>query len=136
MPRVASGRAKGTRSLLSELAEPGQFEDGPGVLVGVVPVRMTQERANHHVVEHRHILERRRYLEGSANAGNRVDLRRRAGHVLAIEHDLARGDRHVACDAIEEGRLAGPVRTDQTDDIAGIDGQIGAGDSAETAESF
>ncbi len=64
------------------------------------------------------------------------DLRRGVGQVLAIEHNLAGGDRHVARNTIEEGRLACPVRTDQANDIAGIDGEIGARDGAETAESF
>ena len=48
-------------------------------------VRMAQERADHHVVENGHVLERRRHLEGAPDAEPRMLFRRGARHVGAVE---------------------------------------------------
>ena len=44
--------------------------------------------------------------------------RLRAAAVAAVERDLALGRDVQAGEAVEEGRLAGAVRADQTDDLA------------------
>jgi hypothetical protein len=94
-------------------------------------VRMAQERADHDVLEHRHVLEGRRHLEGAADAEPGVLLGRRARDVDAVEAATrARRSAAIAGEAVEEGRLAGAVRADQADDLALLDGQIGAVDRA------
>ena len=47
-----------------------------------------------------------------------------AGDVAALEHDLARGRRHLAGQHLEEGGFAGAVRTDHAAQLAMIDGEI------------
>ena len=55
---------------------------------------IAQEGADHHVVEHRHGLERQRHLEGAGDAEARALLRRQRGDVAALEmHGAARSDR-------------------------------------------
>src|SRR5579875_508711 len=104
------------------------------MLACVVAVRMAKERADHDVVEYRHVLEGGRQLEGPPDADARMDLGRGTRDVSSIENDLARRDRHVAGKTIEECRLACAVWTDQSHDFTLFDGKIGAGNRTEAPE--
>ena len=71
-------------------------------------------------------------------------LRRQVGDVLAFEQHLAGGREQIAGQAIEEGRLAGAVRSDQAENIAllqrhrcridGLEAAEGLGDVARFKE--
>src|SRR6185437_10418822 len=87
------------------------------------------------VFEDRHVLERRRHLEGAPDAEARMRFRRESRHVGAIKHDTAGRRLEIARDAVEEGRLAGAVRADQADDLAGLDCEVGVLERHEAAES-
>ena len=69
-------------------------------------------------------------------ASLRMCFGRGAGEVLAVEHDPPAARHGLAGEAIKKSRLAGAVRANEPDDVALIDGQIGAGDGAEFAELF
>ena len=119
---LAPGRAERARARRScRSFEPDQLEHLQRMRARVAAMRMAQERADHHVVEHGHVLERRRHLEGAPDAEPRVLLGRGARHVGAVERDAAGGRQRVAGEAVEEGRLAGAVRADQADDLALVD---------------
>ena len=78
------------------------------------------------VLEHRHVLEGRRHLEGAADAGARMHLRRGARDDRRRRTVTRAGGRHgIAGETIEEGRFAGAVRPDQADDLAFRDRKIG-----------
>ena len=72
--------------------------------------------ADHDIFEQRHFLEYANILEsaGDATLGNLV--RRHLADVFAIKNDLARGGTQQAGNQIEDGSLAGAIRTDQTKD--------------------
>ena len=111
-PGVPSERAGLVR------AQAGQFDDAARLIARIVAVRMAQEGADHHIMKHAHVLEGGRHLEGAADAGACMRLRRRPSQVHAIEDDAAGGRHGFAGEAVEERRLAGAVRADQTDDLA------------------
>src|SRR5690606_4887892 len=50
-------------------------------------------------------------------------VHRFAGDVAAVEHDAAGVGRHQADDHVETGGLAGAVRAEQADDLAGVERQ-------------
>jgi hypothetical protein len=112
----------------------GEFKDGARFVARVVAVRMAQEGADHHIVDDAHIGKCGRHLKGAADAGARMRFRRRAREVLAVEDDSPTARHGLAGEAIEKGRLAGAVRTDQPDDVTLVDGEIGAGHGAKLAE--
>jgi hypothetical protein len=96
--------------------------------------RWRRNAPTHHIVEDGHILERRRHLERAPDARARMHLRGRARHVDTVEQHAARRGHRIAGKAIEEGGLAGAVGTDQPDDLAFRDGEIGAPHRQKTAE--
>src|SRR5262249_45157349 len=95
---------------------------------------VAEESANHHIVEHRHILERGRHLEGAPDACARMRLCGGAREVDTVEQHAARRRHRVAGKAIEEGGLAGAVGTDQPEYRAFGPGEIRAPPRQETAE--
>ena len=131
---LASRRAERARPLIA--AQSGQLDDATGLIAGIVAMRMPQERADHHVLQHRHVFERDRHLEGATDAGAGMNGRPGTGHVLAVEDDAAGGRQGLAGEAIEEGRFAGAVRADQADDLVLVHGEIGARHRKEAAERF
>jgi hypothetical protein len=54
-------------------------------------------------------------------AGREHLARRRAGEILALELDPARGERQQAADRLQRRRLAGAVRADERDELAFAD---------------
>ena len=99
-------------------------------------MRGAQERADHHVLQHRHAFEGLRHLEGARQPELRPRLRRHAGDVVAFEQHLARGRHEIAGQAIEEGRLAGAVRPDQAENVALLQRHAGGIDRLEAAKGF
>src|SRR5262249_3000250 len=86
------------------------------------------------VLERRHLLEQADVLERTTDAALRRRVRRLAADVLTVEDDPA-GRRLVdAGDHVEEGRLAGPVRADQTEDRTGGDREVDVVDGDEAPE--
>ena len=67
---LAAGRAERARALVQRAGSARPVRARPWrARAHRSAVRMAQERADHHVVEHRHVLERRRHLEGAPDAG-------------------------------------------------------------------
>jgi len=80
---LSSRRAERAGALIA--AQAGHFDDAAGVIARVVAMRVAQERADHHVVKHRHVLERGRHLEGAPDAGARMRFGRGASDIRAVE---------------------------------------------------
>ncbi len=77
---LASGRAERTGALRALVAQARSVRRSAArVFARVAAMVMAQKRADHHVLEHGHVLERRRHLEGAADAGACVRLRPRRG---------------------------------------------------------
>src|SRR5262249_49128575 len=77
-----------------------------------------QHRADHDVFENGERGEHANDLKRSRDPAQRYRFRRKPDDVLATKCDGAFGRRIVACDAVEERRLARAVGADQTDDLA------------------
>jgi hypothetical protein len=129
---LASRRTERPRRLFRMKA--GQFDDAKRLFARIVAMRMAQERANHHIMQDAHVLERGRHLKSSPDAGTRAGFGRGARDIRAAEHDRARSRHGLASKTIEEGRFSGAVGADQPDDLAFVHRQIGARDGAEFAE--
>src|SRR5262249_18641911 len=99
-------------------------------------MRMAQIGADHHILQHSHVLEGSGHLEGAADAGTGVRFWRRMRYVVTTEDDFAFGRHGVARQAVEKSGFAGAVRADQSYDLALIDGQIRFAHGKETAECF
>ena len=90
--------------------------------------------AQHDVVEHGHAGEQRDVLERARDA-ECGDLRRaRMGDVAAFEGDGAAGRAVEARDHVEQGGLAGAIRTDDRHDLAATDGHRHVLNRAHAAE--
>src|SRR6202789_3800375 len=63
-------------------------------------------------------------------------VRGKAGDVFALENDIARGRPFDAHDGLHRGRLAGTVRTDQAEDLAGAQIEVEVLDGGEAAEEL
>src|SRR5688572_8427092 len=70
--------------------------------------------------------ERRWGIGHEADATTHELVRRLAGDVRAVQENPARADRDEPEDGLEERGLAGPVGTDDADELARCDGQIAA----------
>ena len=71
------------------------------------------------VVLDRQAAEDRGFLRQVADAEPRAAIHRHGGDVEAVDLDRALVDRHEAGDHVEAGRLAGAVRPEQADGLAG-----------------
>ncbi|MDN5861694.1 MAG: hypothetical protein L0H84_24095, partial [Pseudonocardia sp.] len=74
------------------------------------------EHTDGDVLPHRHAAERPDDLEGPRDPGMRDRPGLRAGEVLALDEDPARGRLDVAGDQVDEGALAGAVGPDDAED--------------------
>src|SRR3984885_4408363 len=72
-----------------------------------------------HVVEHGEAREKRGDLVGPTQTAADPLVGWKEGHVFAEEANCSRGRRKVAGDAVEQCRLAGPVRTEDSPPLAG-----------------
>src|SRR5438477_4110752 len=87
------------------------------------------------VVPHAELLENAGHLELDTHPEPGDPESIPAGDVTALEADGAGAGTHRAAQHSKEGRLAGPVRADQTTELTGIDGQIEMNGS-QSAEVF
>ena len=78
-------------------------------------------RGDQHVLEHRHLFERPGHLVRAADPEARPDRGVDPGDRSAVEPDLAGIGVEVAGDHAEDAGLAGAVRADDADGVAGLD---------------
>ena len=103
---------------------------GPETLAGLAA------RRHHHVLQHAHLGERTRDLEGSGQAGGKHRAGGAPGNAHAIQqHPTGRG-RHEAGQAVEQRGLAGPIGPDQAADGARLQGKRDLVDRLVAAEMF
>src|SRR5262249_36952715 len=131
---LASGRAEAASRRAAERTESDRIDHGAGARPRVDGARGAQECADHDVLEHAHVLECQRNLEGAGEAEARALLGREAGDGAALEQDRAGRRREIAGEAIEQGRLSGPVWADQPEDLARSDRDGRTIDRLEAAE--
>src|SRR5215203_1044406 len=113
---------EGLRGELAAVGEAHLLEDRLGLVDEVAPVAPQRQRRppcpgpaldrEPHVLERRELRKQVRQLERAAEPLSRAQRRRQAGHVLAVDEDLAGGGAQLARDEVEVGRLAGPVGAD------------------------
>src|SRR5439155_18088623 len=77
-----------------------------------------------------------RHLEGAGEAELRARLRRETRDVVTCEQHLAGCRNEIAGQAVEEGRFAGAVRTDQAKYVALLQGHAGGIDGLEAAKGL
>src|SRR5712691_7418760 len=110
------------------MLESDRAEDAVGLVPRVlesgdlVP-RATEQHGRRDVVAHGQLDERPRELKRPRDAPPADPVRRPAGDVLAVEPDAA-GRRGKSAHDVEQGRLAGAVRTDEPDDFAAPDRDV------------
>ncbi len=90
--------------------------------------------AGQEVVEHRHLREQLAVLEGAREAEPRDLVRLAAGNVRAAEVDFSLAPIDAA-HAVEHAGLAGAVRPDQREQLAGVDRERHAVEHREAAET-
>ena len=81
--------------------------------------RVAHEGADHDVVEHGHARERSHDLEGAADAEPADAIGRQADDERPVDSSLAAVGAQEAVQQIEQRGLAGAVRPDDADDLAG-----------------
>src|SRR5262249_58538994 len=74
-----------------------------------------------HVVENGEFRKQAGDLKRSRHSKRRAPMARPLGHVLTEQHDLSGGGRENSGNQIEQGRLAGAVRSDDRLALAGHD---------------
>ena len=118
---VAVGEHFHRHALLASQADPPQQRLRPGIEIDAL-TPFGAERADDDVFEHAHADERSAELERARDATPGNAVRRQAQQRTAFEEH--RGAR-VGCDEarqqVVQGGLAGAVRTEDADDLAGLD---------------
>ncbi len=94
------------------------------------------EHRHAQIVGHRQGRERARQLEAARHAAAGALVREHAVDRLAVEPHAAGLVVERPADAIDQGRLARSVGSDQADTLAGIDGEIDAVEGNESAEAL
>ena len=89
-----------------------------------------------HVLEHRHAAERPRDLVGARQPPPAAFRGRDFGHVLAEKAHPAGGRRMRPDQHAQQRRLAGAVRADDADRLAGADGKVDPVEHHEGAEAL
>ena len=95
-----------------------------------------KQSAGGDIVEDAHARKRLHHLEGAADTKPGDAKRGQAIDALACKRDLARVGRLHPGDDIDQGGLAGAVRPDQSDDLAGHEREAHAVERDEPAEMF
>src|SRR5690606_8630257 len=93
-------------------------------------------RDDRQVLQYGHRAEKAGELERSAHAHPVDDMRRLPGDVLALVDDLATVRRFQPGNEVEHRRLAGPVRSDHTSDLAALDAEAGVVHGLDAAEAL
>src|SRR5262245_58456377 len=86
------------------------------------------------VVERGELGEQRDLLERARHSSARERMAREPGNVAAVEDHVSGGRRECTCDDVEEGGLAGAVRTDEADELPRLDGEVDTVECAQPAE--
>src|SRR6185295_10456265 len=86
------------------------------------------------VVEHAHALEQRDVLEGAGDAEVGALVRLERGDVPVLEANAPVAGRVDATDAVEDTGLAGPVGTDDREEIVRVDLETDPGEGGDPAE--
>src|SRR5579864_9645835 len=87
------------------------------------------------VVEHRHGVEQGRALKGAADSQSGDVERRAVGERAPLEADIAADWAIEPAQTVEQGGLAGAIRTDQSGDAAGSDRERDAVERDDAAEA-
>ena len=116
--------------------EPDPGEQLEGALAGrLTPKRVGPEgKTGEHVVEAAQRPQHADQLEGPCDTQARDVMGCHPGDRLAFEADVAAVRLERARDQVERRRLAGAVRTDHTEDLAGHDGKLDIVDRHQSAE--
>src|SRR5207248_5211603 len=88
------------------------------------------------VLEHRHAREGLEALEGAAQPQPGPAMGGQVGDVAAVEAHRSPVGLEQACEAVEQGGLAGAVRADEGGDLAGRDVEGDVVDGQETTETL
>ena len=89
-----------------------------------------------HVVEAAHVVEEPDVLEGPCDAAARHLVGLEAGDVPAVEHDAAAGRLEEPRDVVEERRLAGPVWSDERENLPALDAEAHVIDRDKTPKAL
>ncbi len=108
---VCKGQAAG--DLVALVLQPGDFQDLLGPSRGLARGGMAAERPHHDVLQHGHLVKALHDLERPADAQVADPVGREACDVLAVEKNIAAGGIQKTGHTVEEGGLAGAVRSDQ-----------------------
>src|SRR5690606_32570722 len=110
---------------LHQLPLPDLLRFGPHPIEQACQSRGTHVRvtAHHDVVEHAHAAEQGEVLKGACDAERRHLMGPDAGNVLSFEDDLAAVRGIKASDSVDDGRLAGAVRANETENFALFDAE-------------
>src|SRR5262249_23934089 len=91
--------------------------------------------ADHDVVEHAHVVEKSKVLEGAADAERSSRIRFEAGDVAPAIEKLALGQPVATGDAIDDGGVAGDVGPDDGERLAVPVREADIGERAHAAEA-
>src|SRR5450830_1577178 len=128
--RQAPGEAVAPRF---HLCEGGRFQSHRARLLAAVGAA---ERGDHDVLEDREAGEGLDDLERPGQAEVTDGVRLQAVDPAPLEQDRAAGRRVIAVDEVEDRRLAGAVRTDETQDVALLEREGHVADRLQTAEAL
>src|SRR5262249_17429506 len=91
---------------------------------------------DHDVLQRREVREQADVLEGARDAARSDAVRLEPGELVSVERERAAVGRVEAGEQVEPGRLAGPVRPDQPEDLAARDREAHAGKRLDAAEAL
>src|SRR5712692_5672981 len=114
---LGQGETAGGRGGLGGEAHP--LDDGAGPVQSVGGARVSGKGAHAHVRQDRQVRERADDLEGTRQAEQADGMGLEPDDAAPAEADLAGIGAEEARDEIEDRRLAGPIRPDQTQDLTG-----------------
>ena len=118
-------------------AEAALRQDVHAGAIGLVFAPPRPEGGGHHqIFEHRHVAERPRDLERARDPHAASPRRGGVGDFGAVEEDPARIGRDRAGHDAEQGGLAGPVRSDDAERLAGREREIERVSDHDGAEPF
>src|SRR2546422_5483915 len=130
-PQIRRGQPAG------DVARPPQSDGGhcrQGALARAWRRRLVREGADHDVVEHGELREGANDLEGAADTAATDCARAQTVDRSPAVADLARVGQQEAVQHVEERGLAGAVRSDHADDLAGAHAEAHVVERAEAEE--
>jgi len=93
-------------------------------------------RYDHQVFEYCHPIELVRNLKGSDDSAVEQPMGGKAGDIVSVEDDVTGVWFRETCNNIEQRGLAGTVRSDETGDASGRNGEAAAVDRSKPSETF